>query len=179
MGGNGNNMTTPAIILALLVLPAITGRLVNRVAGRQIADIGRCGVWGIALVFVFTGVGHFLVTASMAEMLPPWVPGRIPLVYFTGVLEIAAGLAVLVPSWRTLIGRLLILMLILFLPVNIYAAVHQIDMGGHAWGPVYLLIRVPLQVLLIGWVWWFAVRPWVTAPVDPLGTEVLDSSQVL
>jgi len=39
-----------------------------------------------------------------------------------------------------------------------------VGMGGHLWGPVYLLIRVPLQLLLIGWSYWFAVsRPLATA----------------
>ncbi len=92
-------------------------------------------------------------------MLPPWVPVRIPLVYATGVLEIAAALVVLIPRLRKLVGWGLIAMLILFLPVNIYAAFNRIEMGGHEWGPIYLLIRVPLQLILIGWTWWMAVRP--------------------
>jgi hypothetical protein len=36
-------------------------------------------------------------------------------------------------------------------------------MGGHTWGPVYLLIRAPLQALLVAWTWWFAVRTPVSA----------------
>jgi uncharacterized membrane protein len=44
-------------------------------------------------------------------------------------------------------------------PVNVYAAVNQIPMGGHAWGPVYLLIRAPLQAILLVWVYWFTIRP--------------------
>jgi hypothetical protein len=24
-------------------------------------------------------------------------------------------------------------------------------MGGHAWGPVYLLVRAPLQAVIAGW----------------------------
>jgi len=43
--------------------------------------------------------------------------------------------------------------------VNIHAAFNRIEMGGHEWGPIYLLIRVPLQLILIGWTWWMAVRP--------------------
>jgi len=31
-------------------------------------------------------------------------------------------------------------------------------MGGHAWGPAYLLIRAPLQLLILGWVYYFVLR---------------------
>ena len=32
-------------------------------------------------------------------------------------------------------------------------------LGGHAWGPVYLFVRVPLQAFILLWVYWFAIRP--------------------
>ena len=31
-------------------------------------------------------------------------------------------------------------------------------MGGHAWGPVYLWLRAPLQLALLAWVAWFTIR---------------------
>jgi hypothetical protein len=31
-------------------------------------------------------------------------------------------------------------------------------MGGHAWGPVYLLLRAPLQLAILLWVYWFTLR---------------------
>lgn len=34
----------------------------------------------------------------------------------------------------------------------------QVPMGGHAWGPVYLLIRAPLQAAIVAWVWVFTLR---------------------
>jgi uncharacterized membrane protein len=116
------------------------------------------GCIGVTLVFCFTGIGHFVLTEPMARMLPPWVPARVPLVYATGIIEFLGAVAILVPRLRRLVGWSLITMLVLFLPVNIYAALNRVDMGGHEWGPIYLLIRVPLQAFLIGWIWWFAVR---------------------
>ncbi len=50
---------------------------------------------GVALVFAFTGVGHFIKTAAIAQMLPAWVPGRLPLVYLSGVFELLAAVAIL------------------------------------------------------------------------------------
>lgn len=152
-------MTTIAIMLGLLASPLLLGVAAGRLAGRPAVDVHLLGCIGVALVFGFTGIGHFLLTKPMAGMLPAWVPGRILLVYVTGVVEIAAGVAVLVPRLRRTVGWGLIVMLILFLPVNVYAALNRIEFGGHEWGPVYLLIRVPLQLVLIGWIWWMAVRP--------------------
>ena len=155
-------MTTPAIILGLLIAPLLLMSILNRVSRREVADSRLAGCIGITLVFCFTGVGHFIKTEPMAEMLPPWVPGRIPLVYVTGVVEIAAAFAVLVPRLRKITGLGLVLILVAFLPVNIYAAVNRVGMGGHQWGLVYLLVRVPLQAVLIGWIWWFAIRDQTT-----------------
>ena len=117
------------------------------------------GCLGVTLVFCFTSLGHFVETKPMAAMLPTWVPGRFPLVYITGVIELVAAFAILVPRLRRVVGWGLILMLLLLLPVNVYAAVQRVGMGGHQWGPAYLLIRVPLQAILIGWIWWYAIRP--------------------
>jgi uncharacterized membrane protein len=55
-------------------------------------------------------------------------------------------------------GICVIAFLIVVLPANIYAAIHRVDVGGHSLGPMYLLVRVPLQLILIGWTYWFAVR---------------------
>lgn len=151
-------MAALLIILGLLVAPLLVAGLGRVLAGRWWMKPQFSGCLGITLVFCFTGLGHFVQTEPMAAMLPPWVPERVLLVYLTGILEFVLAAAVLVPTWRRTIGLTLIVMLVAFLPVNIYAAVNRIGMGGHEWGPIYLLIRVPLQFILIGWIWWFAVR---------------------
>jgi len=50
------------------------------------------------------------------------------------------------------------LFLVSVLPANIYAAFNRVGMGDHGQGPGYLLVRVPLQFVLMGWTYWFAVR---------------------
>ena len=46
-------------------------------------DTSLRGRIALALVFAFTALGHFIKARSMAEMLPPWVPGRVPIVRAT------------------------------------------------------------------------------------------------
>jgi uncharacterized membrane protein len=151
-------MTIPAIILGLLDIPFLYASIMSRVTKANRSDRQLAGCIGVCLVFFFAGIGHFIKTEEMATMLPPWVPGRITLVYVTGEIEIVAGVTVLIPRLRLLTAWGLVLMLMLFLPVNFYTAVNHIGMGGHQWGPAYLLIRVPLQAILVTWIWWFAVR---------------------
>lgn len=147
-------MTTPLIILCLLVLPLQAARAIG---GAAKARLG--GTLGIALAFAFFGIGHFALTGSMTEMLPPFVPFATTLVYATGLLELAIAGGLCHPRSRRVAGQVAIFVLVAFFPVNVYAAVNQLGGGGHAWGPAYLLIRAPLQALLIGWTWVFVVRP--------------------
>ncbi len=151
-------MLTLVIIVAILISPLLIALMLNRVAKLTFIDPSMAAVFGVSLVFCFTGAGHFIKTESMAEMLPGWVPARISLVYLTGIIELLGAVLVLVPRFRRAIGWCLILMLLLFLPVNIYAAVNHVEMGGHAWGPIYLWVRIPLQLFLVAWIWRFVAR---------------------
>jgi len=164
-------VTTPLLMLALLTAPYLfLGHVQTNLAGHPTSPQTRAAI-GIATMFTFTGVGHFVATAPMVQMLPAWIPARTEIVYASGALEIALALLVLVPPLRRPVGWLLITLLVGFLPVNVYAAIAHAPMGGHAWGPLYLLVRIPLQVVIAGWIWWFMVRG-----VPPQGgaTETFD-----
>ena len=150
-------MTTPAIMLVLLAGPYVLLTALGRWRGREIFDAPTRGCLGLALVFCFTAIGHFLFTEQMAAMLPPWAPAAVPMVYATGVLELAVAVGVVIPRFRRMAGWVIAAMLVMFLPVNVYAAVNRVGMGGHEWGPVYLWIRVPLQLVLLWWTWRFAL----------------------
>jgi uncharacterized membrane protein len=150
-------MTTPIIMLALMLGPWVALRT-------QAA-----GVIGLSLLFLFTGAGHFLQTEPMSQMLPPWVPAPVALVYLTGVLELAIAIGLLLPETRRPAGWMAAAVLVLFFPANIYAAINHVPMGGHAWGPVYLLVRAPLQLAILFWVYRFtlASAPRAKVPAAP------------
>lgn len=139
-------MITPLVMLALMTSPWLALR--SRAAG----------AYGLGVLFVFTGIGHFIQTEPMAQMLPEFVPYRVPLVYLTGALEFAIAAGFFLAPTRWLAGWAAAAVLVLFFPANIYAAFAHVPMGGHAWGPVYLLVRAPLQAAIVAWVWWFTLR---------------------
>jgi uncharacterized membrane protein len=150
-------MTTPIIMMALLMAPYGLLRLRKAVTGREF-DRYDAGAIGLALLFILTGIGHFSDTDSMSQMLPAWVPGRVTIIYLTGVFELALAAGFLFRKLRHFTGWVTAAMLVLFFPANVYAAINYMPQGGHAWGPVYLLIRAPLQLIILAWVYRFAVR---------------------
>jgi uncharacterized membrane protein len=146
------------VMLAILVVPYLVLTAVGAARPDLAVDPQVRGRVGLALMFLFTASGHIVKPRAMSEMLPPWVPGRVAIIYMTGVLEIAGAIGLLMSQTHRLAGLCLLLFLIAVLPANIYAAFSRADMGGHAQGPRYLLARVPLQLVLMGWTYWFAVR---------------------
>jgi uncharacterized membrane protein len=108
---------------------------------------------GLTALLLVTSSAHFMRARPMAEMLPSWVPLRVPIVHATGVLEVLAAIGVWVPAVSGIVGAGLMVMLILFLPANVYAAFNHVPFGGHETGPLYLFVRVPFQFLVIAWTW--------------------------
>lgn len=152
-------MTTPLIILMLLIIPALIGLIVERKRGRTGAGRAGAGL-GLAIAFGFFASGHFIMTDEMVEMLPEWVPERRLLVIATGVLEIVIAMGLAWGRSRKLAGYVAALVLVLFFPANVYAAINGVGPGGHQWGPEYLWIRAPLQIFVLGWAYWFIIREW-------------------
>ncbi len=149
---------TIIVLLVLMMGPYATARFLLAVLHVRL-DPARAAVFGLALLFAFTGVGHFVQTEPMVQMLPPWVPTRTLLVYATGFLEFAIAAGFLFRKTIYPAGWIAAIALILFFPANIYAAIRHVPMGGHADGPMYLLIRAPLQAIILFWVYGFTLKP--------------------
>ncbi len=137
--------------IALLALKAIT----------KVWNPWLSGCIAMCVMLCFTAMGHFVYLEGMQMMLPEAVPFKRELIILTGLLEIAGGIGLLFQRYRRWAAILLIIFFVLVLPANIYAALHHIDYqnattGGK--GPGYLWLRVPLQLVLIGWVWFFGLR---------------------
>lgn len=150
-------MITPIIILCLLSLPLFVACVVSKFTGRKLT-VRKYACWGLGLAFIYFFIGHIVKTDGMVEMLPEWVPLRLQLIYVTGFIELAIGGALFIPKYQKNAAKIAILVFIVFFPANVYAALNGVGLGGHQWGPVYLLIRAPLQVILIAWAYYLCVR---------------------
>ena len=150
-------MITPVIILLLLSSPVLAFYIYSKLTRRPL-QLGQAACWGLGLAFLFFFMGHFVKTAGMVEMLPVWVPFRLELVYLSGVLELAIAIALFIPKTQVQAAKVAIVVLVMFFPVNVYSAINAIGLGGHQWGPVYLFIRAPLQIILISWAYFLCIK---------------------
>ena len=150
-------MVTPIIILCLLTAPLLAAFLLSKYKGIKL-EVRKHACWGLGVTFVFFSIGHFIKTAGMVEMLPSWVPFRYPLIYTTGIFEFGIAVALFFSRYQTMAAQLAIVLFIAFFPANIYAAFNSIGLGGHQWGPIYLFIRAPLQLILIAWSYFLCIK---------------------
>lgn len=92
------------------------------------------------------------------DMLPDLVKFRKEIIYITGLLEILGAMGLLIPTISRIAGICLVIMFICFIPANIYAAIKHVGFGGHEYGPIYLLFRVPLQLFFIWWTYRYVIK---------------------
>lgn len=148
-------------LLLLLVSPYPLLSLIDRFFGFRTTPALRARS-GVSLFFLFTGIGHFVRAEDMSMMVPPpFVTFRLELIYLSGVLELLGAVGVWVPRLMRLTGFCLIILLLALLPANIYSALNRIDFGGHDAGPIYLLVRVPFQLFVIGWTYFATEQNWL------------------
>jgi uncharacterized membrane protein len=117
----------------------------------------------IAGLFVAAGLAHFVVPHFFEAIVPPWLPRWLPspraLVLLSGIAEVAGGVGVLVPAVRVAAGWGLMALLVAVFPANVHMMRDALANGAASWWVAALIVRLPLQALLLWWVWRVVVRP--------------------
>ena len=106
------------------------------------------------LAFILIGISHFLMPEKFMEMMPPFLPAPMFLIYLSGVFEILGGLGLMLSGTKPLAAIGLILLLLAVFPANIYVALNNVQLGGFMNYAVYQWLRLPMQFVLIIWIWW-------------------------
>jgi len=108
--------------------------------------------WFSGVIFVFAGLNHFIVPRVYRQIMPPYLPFPMMLIYLSGVTEVIGGTGLLIPRTRRAAGWLLMLTLIGVYPANVHMALYPEQFKPvPAW---VLRARLPLQFVLIALVWW-------------------------
>ena len=102
--------------------------------------------------YIYAGLSHFTDPNWFLQIVPPYLPFKLELVYVSGFFEIIFGLMLILPSWRYYAGWGLVLLLIAVYPANIYLA----QTNGAAMNTSALVAwgRLPFQFLFIGIAYW-------------------------
>lgn len=119
------------------------------------------GNLGMAVFIIFTGFSHFKFQKGMTMMIPDFIPAKLFWVYFTGIIEVAAGIGLMIPSIRELTAILLIVFYVLVFIANIHSSrkkinIFKADFTGPGMNYLYKE-RIPMQIILIVWTWYFGI----------------------
>ena len=88
--------------------------------------------------------------------MPPYLPWHFAFVIISGVAEVVLGVGLLIPKTSRYAAWGLIFLLIAIFPANIHMATHP-ELYPNI-PPIALWLRLPLQVLLILWAYWYTLR---------------------
>lgn len=142
---------TVFIVILLLALVLQAAAKFNLNPQKNFKDNARLAT---GAAFVFTGVSHFLAPGKFMEMMPPFLPAPIFLIYLSGFFEVAGGIGLMIAKTKGLATLGLVLLLLAVFPANIYIALNNVQLGGLMSYQAYQWIRLPMQFVVIGWVWW-------------------------
>jgi uncharacterized membrane protein len=114
-------------------------------------------VWLLGLFFILAGWNHFKSHATYVAIMPPYLPWPNQLVDISGLAEILGGIGLIVKFARKAAGAGLIILLIAVFPANVNMALHHVMPGSWVVPTWALWLRLPMQAVLIAWVWWSAL----------------------
>jgi uncharacterized membrane protein len=146
-----------APLIFLLVTFGILFAL-NKFLLKERLSLSFTGRAALAVMLIITGISHFTSTDFMIEMMPEFMPAKKEIVYFTGICELLAVVGLLWDKTAKLTAVMLIIFFLAVLPANIAGSIKQVQFGGMENGVMYLLFRIPLQILFIFWAYYFGIR---------------------
>ena len=112
----------------------------------------------MSIMYIFIGIRHFTDPQYFLEIVPPQLPSKLFLVYFTGLIEVVGGAAILSPKSRKEGTYLLIFLLISVFPANIYLYVSETPQNLLGISKTDALIRMPFQIPLILLAFWHSKK---------------------
>ena len=108
----------------------------------------------MSFLYVFIGVKHFTNPQYFINITPPQIEYKSFAVYFTGALEVLGGLLILSKKTRKTGSYILIFLLVVVFPANIYLYISEIPQQLLGISKTQALTRMPFQAPLILLAYW-------------------------
>ncbi|MBA2564181.1 MAG: hypothetical protein H0V09_02005 [Gemmatimonadetes bacterium] len=107
----------------------------------------------LAAFFVVAGTLHLAAPRIYRGIVPPYLPYPVLLIHLSGACEILGGIGLLWAPARAAAGAGLVALLLLLLPANVQMLAAWRAKEGAGWIEMLLWLRLPLQFILMGWIW--------------------------
>tara|TARA_B100001559_G_scaffold141036_1_gene118468 strand:- start:292 stop:759 length:468 start_codon:yes stop_codon:yes gene_type:complete len=108
----------------------------------------------MSFMYIFVGVKHFTNPQYFINITPPQIEYKSFAVYFTGALEVLGGLLILSKKTRKTGSYILIFLLVVVFPANIYLYFSEIPQQLLSISKTQALTRMPFQAPLILLAYW-------------------------
>ena len=115
-------------------------------------------IYVMSIMYIFIGIKHFTDPQYFLDIVPPQLPSKLFLVYFTGLIEVVGGAAILISKTRKVGAYLLIFLLLTVFPANIYLYVSETPQSLLGISKMDALIRMPFQIPLILLAFWHSKK---------------------
>ena len=109
------------------------------------------GLWVMASSYVVVGVTHFTSPGFFLQIVPPYLPWPLLLVYLSGVAEVGLGVGALIPRTRRLAAWGIIALLVAVYPANLYMWTDDIVIDGNPTPAWFHPARLIWQIVLGVW----------------------------
>lgn len=109
----------------------------------------------LGIFFIVAGINHFLMPDFYLPLIPPYIPFPQMVNYLAGIAEIFLGIVFLVPKYRPIASKGIILLLVLFIPSHVhFILIGSCVENGLCVHPAIAWLRlVFIHPLLIFWAW--------------------------
>jgi uncharacterized membrane protein len=128
------------------------------VKGAHVRCGGRLLFAALAALFMVSGAVHLILPDLYLPIMPPALPYKSALILISGIAELAGGIGLLLPRARRAAAYGLMALLVAVFPANVQMALNGFAAGAAPWVLALLLLRLPLQPVLI-WLVYRAARP--------------------
>lgn len=103
------------------------------------------------IIFIIAGIIHFVIPKFYLQIMPPYLPYHLVLVYLSGLAEIVCGTFLIPKKTRRIGAWLTIALLIAIFPANVQMSIDSYSIGGLMF--YVSVFRLPLQFLMVWWVY--------------------------
>jgi uncharacterized membrane protein len=115
-------------------------------------------IFVFAFLFLFTGVVHLVSPDTFVKVIPPIFPYPFAIAILSGILELGFAAGLTIKRTRRVTAWLIIGFLVAVLPVHVYMLLERETLFT-AFPTWALILRFPIQGLLIWWAYHYAKRP--------------------
>ena len=109
----------------------------------------------MALSYIAVGILHFANPAFFLNIMPPYFPFHLELVYLSGLIEIVLGTGLAIKKTQHYAAWGIIFLLIAVFPANIYLAFNEAPQQALKVSAfIVSWVRLPMQFVFIGIAYW-------------------------